>query len=102
MPMPNNSLPDSAKIPATVDESIILSFGSNMGDGAANIKTALDLLKKNDVFAHNVSSFYKTSPLGNTHQQDFINAAAAVTTNASPARLLEICKNIAGAKESLT
>jgi len=92
--MPDYPSSDCAHTPALAEETVILSFGSNIGNGRKNIDTAVDFLRKNEITIEKTSSFYRTSPVGTTCRQDFVNSAAAVRTKVSPARLLEICKKI--------
>ncbi len=66
---------------------VYLSLGSNVGDRAANLKTAiarLDALGK--VVA--VSSFYETEPVEFTAQPWFLNCAVELDTEKMPRQLL--------------
>lgn len=67
----------------------LLSFGSNIGDKSANIRTALTRLKERGVAVEAVSSFYLTVPVDAPPQNDFVNAAALVETSFEPEELLD-------------
>ena len=64
-----------------------LSLGSNLGDRAANLRTAISLLESlGKVVA--VSSFYETEPVELTAQPWFLNGAVALDTEKMPRQLL--------------
>ena len=68
-------------------KQVYLSLGSNVGDRAANLNTAiarLDSLGK--VVA--VSSFYETEPVEFTAQPWFLNCAVALETSKSPQEVM--------------
>jgi 2-amino-4-hydroxy-6-hydroxymethyldihydropteridine diphosphokinase len=67
---------------------VYLSLGSNVGDCAENLKTAIDHLRVlGKVVA--VSSFYETEPVEFTDQPWFLNCAVALDTRKTPSELLE-------------
>jgi len=68
----------------------LIALGSNLGDRAQNLLTALDLLRSNSrISVHQVSSFHLTSPVGGpTDQGAYLNAAAVIDTTLSPSELL--------------
>lgn len=73
----------------------IVALGSNLGDKAANIDRAIDLLTEvGDVRLLARSRNYATEPWGKTDQDWFVNAAIAVATSLSPRLLLTRCKDI--------
>lgn len=70
-----------------------LSLGSNVGDRAANLNTAVDHLRAlGEIVA--VSSFYETEPVEFAAQPWFLNCAVALSTDKTPeetlASILEI------------
>lgn len=67
---------------------VYLSFGSNVGDRAANIETALKFLDDADVKLRKHSSMFETEPWGNTEQEKFLNCAAEFVTSLSPHQLM--------------
>ena len=66
---------------------VYLSLGSNVGDRAANLNTAIDRLRAfGEVVA--VSSCYETEPVEFTAQPWFLNCAVALDTEQMPGQLL--------------
>lgn len=66
-----------------------VGLGANLGDRAATLERALDLLAERpgiEVVA--VSSFRETDPVGLLDQPRFLNAAAAIETSLQPQDLL--------------
>jgi len=75
--------------------SVLLAFGSNLGDRVKNIEHALGLLNETDtVELVKTSSYYKTEPMGEFSQPDFINSAALIFTTLNAKALLKLLKNI--------
>lgn len=68
----------------------LLSLGSNIGDRAANIDAALELLAGRGVTIERRSSLYRTAPVEAPPQEDFMNAAALIETPCGPEELLDI------------
>jgi 2-amino-4-hydroxy-6-hydroxymethyldihydropteridine diphosphokinase len=67
-----------------------LSLGSNVGDRAGHLRSALVVVVAGD--EHRVSSVYLTEPWGPVEQDDFFNLVVEVTTDASARELLERCR----------
>jgi len=68
---------------------VFVGIGANLGDAAANVRSAIDALAASpDVKLIGVSSLYRTAPVGYVTQPDFINAVALVETRLSPRALL--------------
>jgi 2-amino-4-hydroxy-6-hydroxymethyldihydropteridine diphosphokinase len=67
---------------------VYLSLGSNVGDRAANLRTALTLLGAVGKVAA-VSSFYETEPVELTAQPWFLNCAAKLETERMPKQLIK-------------
>jgi len=66
---------------------VYLSLGSNVGDRAANLRTAINLVSSlGDVMA--VSSFYETEPVEFAAQPWFLNCAVELDTEKMPKQLL--------------
>ena len=66
-----------------------MGLGSNLGDRAKNLQTALsELAQMPTISITRVSSLYETAPVGVTAQPEFINAVAALETSLTPAALL--------------
>ncbi len=67
-----------------------VGLGANLGDPQDQIRAALAALggiPKTRLLQH--SSLYKSAPLGNTDQAEFVNAIALVETALAPRALLE-------------
>ena len=75
-------------------EKVILSLGSNVGDGKVNIGRALSALEENGFIAQKISSFYETEPVGFKDQNDFINAAISGSFEGEPEELLEVISEV--------
>jgi 2-amino-4-hydroxy-6-hydroxymethyldihydropteridine diphosphokinase len=72
-----------------------LGLGSNVGDSAAHLRAALDLLAAREVGIEAVSSAYVTEPVGEVlDQPDFLNAVVRVRTSLGPEPLLDACKAV--------
>lgn len=72
---------------------VFLSLGSNMGDRAANLQTAIEKLKTvGSVLA--VSSFYETEPVEMTAQPWFLNCAVKFETEKMPRQLIAAILNL--------
>ncbi len=71
-----------------MQKSVYLSLGSNVGDRAGNLHTALERLGSLGKIAA-VSSFYETEPLEITAQPWFLNCAAKLDTEKMPKQLLK-------------
>lgn len=72
---------------------VYLGLGSNLGDRAANIKKALQLLES-QVAITTVSPLYETEPVGIKEQPWFLNAVCAGQTALDPQALLTFVKGI--------
>jgi 2-amino-4-hydroxy-6-hydroxymethyldihydropteridine diphosphokinase len=73
---------------------IYLSLGSNIGDRAENIISALSFFRSSSfVDIKEISSFYETSPIG-PKQKSFYNIVVGAKTNLNPQNLLSIIKQI--------
>ena len=72
-----------------------IGFGSNIGDRLAHIQNALDTLSKTEGIAlKQISSIYKTEPVGYKAQAQFLNGVAAIQTSLFPLSLLRTLKDI--------
>ena len=77
------------------NHSVLLAFGSNLGNKKSNIEKALILLAADSsVQITHQSSFYETAPWGKTKQPSFINSAAVLETSLEPDALLDLIKHI--------
>ena len=76
-------------------ESALVGLGSNLGDRAATLGSAIEALRTTpgiEVIA--VSTFLETDPVGVTDQPQFLNAAATLRTTLAPRALLAQCLDI--------
>jgi 2-amino-4-hydroxy-6-hydroxymethyldihydropteridine diphosphokinase len=72
-----------------------LGLGSNVGDSAAHLRAAIELLRVRGVEVDAVSSAYVTEPVGEVlDQADFLNAAIRIRTALEPEALLDLCKAV--------
>ena len=72
-----------------------LGLGSNVGDRAAHLRAAIELLGTHGVDVDAVSSGYETEPVGEfLDQPDFLNAAIRIRTDLEPIELLDLCKTV--------
>lgn len=72
-----------------------LGIGGNIGDRAANIEFAVDMLKKSELIeVKKTSSLYETEPVGYVDQDWFMNVVVEIETTMSPYELLEYCQSI--------
>ncbi len=72
---------------------VYLSLGSNVGDRAANLRTALDLLGKVGKIVA-VSAVYETEPVEFAAQPWFLNCAAKLETEQMPKQLMKTILDI--------
>ena len=80
---------------AAVQRTGYLGLGSNVGEPAAHLRAAVELLKAEGIEVDAVSSTYVTEPVGEIlDQPDFLNAAARVRTELEPEDLLDACKRV--------
>jgi 2-amino-4-hydroxy-6-hydroxymethyldihydropteridine diphosphokinase len=76
-----------------------LGLGSNVGDPAAHLRAALELLEAEGIEIDAVSSTYVTEPVGEVlDQPDFLNAAVRIRTGLEPEELLDACKRVEAAR----
>jgi 2-amino-4-hydroxy-6-hydroxymethyldihydropteridine diphosphokinase len=72
-----------------------LGLGSNVGDPAAHLRAAVELLEARGIAVEAVSSTYLTEPVGEVlDQPDFLNAAVRIRTDLEPEALLDVCKAV--------
>lgn len=72
-----------------------LGLGSNVGDSAAHLRAAIELLRERGVEVEASSSAYVTEPVGEIlDQPDFLNAAIRIRTELEPEQLLDVCKAV--------
>jgi 2-amino-4-hydroxy-6-hydroxymethyldihydropteridine diphosphokinase len=61
---------------------VFIGIGSNEGNKAANIKSAIELIRScGNCKVEKVSSLYETLPFGDVKQNNFLNAAIKISTS---------------------
>lgn len=75
-------------------KTAFLSLGSNLGDRAQNLNTALRLLAESRVRITRQSYLYETEPQDVRHQPWFYNLVAEVETSLFPLQLLNVTQRI--------
>jgi len=74
---------------------VYLGIGANVGDPLAACERAVGAMREIPLMeVVSVSSWYRTSPVGDEGQPDFVNGAAEIKTGLSPRGLLTILKNL--------
>ena len=72
-----------------------VGLGANLGDPSATLRAAFGALANlPESRVVHCSSLYRTAPVGNTEQPDFINAVAALETTLAPESLLDALLDI--------
>jgi len=80
-------------------ESAYLGLGSNLGDRAAAMRRAIELLSEQPdivvAYQGGIASLYETTPVGGpVDQPAYFNSAVRIETTLSPSELLEVVKSI--------
>ena len=82
-------------IPSERGHLAAISFGSNLGDRAANILRAVERLLASRINLSRLSNIYETDPVDYLDQPAFLNMVGIVTGSLpSPIDLLSICLKI--------
>lgn len=77
------------------DFDALIGLGSNVGDKAANIAHAVELLTApGDIRLLRSSKLYRTAPWGVLDQDWFVNACIAIATKLPPHELLARCLGV--------
>jgi 2-amino-4-hydroxy-6-hydroxymethyldihydropteridine diphosphokinase len=74
-------------------QSVYLSLGSNLGDRQAHLREAVSRLSAH-IQVDEISSLYRTNPIGVTDQPLFLNIAVRGHTALRPLDLLQVVKEI--------
>lgn len=68
---------------------VFVGLGANIGDGIATMRSALDALEDTGrATVRQCSSVYRTTPISEIEQPDFVNAVVELSTDLSPRGLL--------------
>jgi 2-amino-4-hydroxy-6-hydroxymethyldihydropteridine diphosphokinase len=71
-----------------------LSLGSNLGNRAKNLASAVRFLRENGVEILRASSVYETEPVDNLDQPWFLNQVLEVRSSLDPHALLGLAKSV--------
>src|SRR5258708_17113037 len=77
-----------------IEKKVYLSLGSNIGDRAKNLRSAIDELPHAGVAITRVSSFYETEPVDLREQPWFLNCAVKAETHFDPFMVLRALREI--------
>ncbi len=69
--------------------NVFLGLGSNVGDRAASLRAAYDLIHRTIGRVAKYSHVYETEPWGNKEQETFLNQVIMINTTLDPRELLE-------------
>lgn len=74
---------------------ILLGLGSNLGDRAAQLASAVQRMKSHpQITVEQMSSLYETEPFGFKEQAAFLNAVIRIKSDLMPEALLAFCQSI--------
>jgi len=71
-----------------------IGLGSNLGDRARYIRSAVVLLEQRGVSVLKQSTIIETDPVGGPSQNKFLNVVIKVSTELSPLELFSLCQSI--------
>ncbi len=76
-------------------ERALIGFGSNQGDSTRICLEAIDQFRRHtEIEVVQVSSLYRTEPVGKTDQGWFVNGVFLCQTRLTPLELLDFCQKI--------
>jgi dihydropteroate synthase len=78
---------------ASATQPVTIALGSNLGDRAANLRAAVNLLEERGVHVTACSSIWETAPLP-ADQPAFLNAVVTAETSHPPEELLAVLKRV--------
>jgi 2-amino-4-hydroxy-6-hydroxymethyldihydropteridine diphosphokinase len=74
---------------------VYLGLGSNLGDRAAHVTRAIELLDASSGLSiARASSIYETAPWGEEQQRAFLNAVVAAQSDIAPGELLALTQSV--------
>lgn len=73
---------------------VYLGLGTNLGNKEANLRAAVEEIKKRVGEVTSLSAFYETEPWGFVSASQFLNAVCCVSTLLSPFDLLDVTQDI--------
>ena len=78
----------------TGNNRVVIAFGSNLGNKAANITNAINQINKTCGKVVQISSFHRSEPMGFDSSNEFLNGCLLLLTDLSPQNLLIQLKEI--------
>lgn len=75
-------------------KNLYLGLGTNLGDKAVNLNTAIEELSKIFGAVVKCSGFYKSKPWGFSSKNDFLNAVVVFAVDKSPIEILTLTQQI--------
>ena len=73
---------------------VYLGLGTNLGDKEANLKAAIEEIRKRVGEIASLSAFYASEPWGFESENSFLNAVCCVMSDLSPMEILSIAQEI--------
>ena len=73
---------------------VYLGLGTNLGDKEANLKAAIEEIRKRVGEIVSLSAFYASEPWGFESENSFLNAVCCVMSDFSPMEILSITQQI--------
>ena len=73
---------------------VYLSLGTNLGNKEANLKEAIEEIRKRVGEVTSQSAFYATKPWGFESDHSFLNAVCRISTQFSPIEVLHLTQDI--------
>ena len=73
---------------------VYLGLGTNLGDKEANLRMAVEEIRKRVGEVTSLSAFYTSEPWGFQSDNSFLNAVCCVSTDLSPTETLTITQDI--------
>ena len=74
--------------------TVYLGLGTNLGDKEANLKRAVEEIRKRVGEVTSLSAFHVSEPWGFTSEHTFLNAVCCVLTDFSPMEVLRLTQDI--------
>lgn len=75
--------------------TVFVGVGGNLGDSLETFNSVInDLAHSSELTLQRVSSFYKTKPLDDPEQPEYLNAVLQLATNLSPHALLDLLQSL--------
>ena len=73
---------------------VYLGLGTNLGNKEANLKAAIEEIRKRVGEVTSLSAFHASEPWGFQSENSFLNAVCCVSTNFQPSEVLAITQDI--------